>query len=88
LIAEKIIFCSKPVLSADEAARFLSMSRSTLYKKCMLRQIPHYKSATGKLLYFNRTELEEWMQSTKVSTNEEIDVQAREYINKSSRRAK
>jgi excisionase family DNA binding protein len=43
-------------LNADQAAEFLNLKKSTVYKKTMLREIPFYKH--GKKLMFRRPELE------------------------------
>ena len=65
-IAEECSYTTKEVLTSDEAARYLGVSRSCLYKWTMDRKIPHYKSPTGKLNFFNRAELEAWMQTNPV----------------------
>ena len=66
LITANIINCTKEVLTTDEAARYLGVSKSALYKWTMNRQIPHYKSPTGKMCFFNRKEVEKWCQTNKV----------------------
>lgn len=76
LITANTIFCTKEVLTSDEAAKYLGVSLSCLYKWTMSRQIPHYKSPSGKMCYFNRKEIEAWMQSCKVATNDELEQQA------------
>lgn len=76
LITANIIGTQKEVLTSEEAARYLGVSKSCLYKWTMTRQIPHYKSPTGKLCFFNRAEVEAWMQSTRVATDEELERQA------------
>lgn len=76
LITANIIGTQKEVLTSDEAARYLGVSKSCLYKWTMTRQIPHYKSPTGKMCFFNRAEVEAWMQSCRVATAEEISQQA------------
>lgn len=76
LITANTIFCTKEVLTSDEAAKYLGVSKSCLYKWTMTRQIPHYKSPTGKMCFFNRKEIEEWMQSQRVATNEDLALQA------------
>ena len=76
LITAKTIFCTKEVLTSDEAAKYLGVSKSCLYKWTMNRAIPHYKSPTGKMCFFNRKEIEAWMQSQRVSTDEELEQQA------------
>jgi len=66
----------KEVLTSEEAAKYLGVSMSCLYKWTMSRQIPHYKSPSGKLCFFNRKEIEAWMQSFKVATNDELEQQS------------
>lgn len=67
---------TKNVLSLREAAQYMDVSESHLYKLTSTRQIPHFKSPTGKLIYFNREELEEWLQSCRVATNEQLEQRA------------
>lgn len=75
-IADEIIFCQKEVLTTPEASRFLGISLSRLYKMTSARKIPHFKSPGGKFNYFNRTELENWAQSNRVSTADELNERA------------
>lgn len=79
LITANIINCTKEVLTSEEAAAYMGISKSYLYKLTMRREIPHYKP-TGKIVYFNRLELEEWLQRNKVRTDEELNQQAAAYI--------
>ena len=71
-LADRVIFTTKEVLTSDEAARYMGISRSYLYKLTMTRKIPHYKP-TGKVCYFDRRELEDFLRSGRVSMNETID---------------
>lgn len=73
---EKI--CTKTMLTSDEAALYMGISKSTLYKWSMSRRVPHFKPS-GKLLFFNRLELEDWLQRNRVSTDDEISQQAQTY---------
>ena len=68
----------KDVLTTDEAAAYLGITKSALYKLTMGRKIPFYKSA--KLCYFDRQEIIAWMKSHRVATKEELDEKAREII--------
>lgn len=86
LITANTIFCTKEVLTTDEAAKYLGVSLSCLYKWTMSRAIPHYKSPTGKMCFFNRKEIEAWMQSCKVATNEEMEQQAQQLSRKGGKR--
>ena len=81
LVTANIINCTKEVLTSVEAARYLGISKSYLYKLTARQQIPHYKPM-GKICYFNRKELEAWLQTNRVSTADEINDKANEYINK------
>lgn len=86
LISANIIGTQKEVLTSDEAARYLGVSKSCLYKWTMSRQIPHYKSPTGKMCFFNRKEIEAWMQSQRVATNDELEQQAQTIARKGGRK--
>ena len=81
LVTANTIFCTKEVLTSDEAAKYMGVSKSYLYKLTMKQQIPHYKPM-GKMCYFNRLELEQWLQSNRVSTSTEISQQAQTYCMK------
>ena len=65
----------KEALTTQEAAQYLGMEVSTLYKKTMQNEIPCY-SPYGKRLYFKRTELEKWMLQNRHATNEEMQAEA------------
>ena len=86
LITANTIFTTKEVLTSDEAARYLGVSKSCLYKWTCARQIPHFKSPTGKMCFFNRKEIEEWMQSQRVATNDELELQAQTIARKGGRK--
>lgn len=81
LITANTIFCTKEVLTSDEAARYMGVSKSYLYKLTMRQLIPHFKPM-GKMCYFNRQELEQWLQSNRVATTAEIEQQAQAYCMK------
>ena len=66
----------KEVLTVDEAVEYTGLKRSYIYKMCSERAIPHYKSKGGKATYFRRSELDEWMMATRVSTVEEVERKA------------
>ena len=68
---ETIYLNQKTVLNLDEASKFLSISKSYLYKLTHKGTIPFYKP-NGKHIYFNRLELEEWLQSNKSLSEEEV----------------
>ena len=75
----------KTVLNFNEACSYLDVSQSHLYKLTSTRQIPHF-CPQGKKLYFNRTELDVWLQRNRQSTNEEIEQEVNEKLFNSRRK--
>ena len=69
------------MLTSDEAAAYMGIAKSYLYKLTMKQAIPHYKPM-GKVCYFDRAELEEWMRGNRASTDAEISQQAQTYCMK------
>lgn len=80
-ITMRTIFCTKPLLTTDEAAAYLGISKSHLYKMTSRGEVPFYKP-NGKVCYFDRLELEEWIRSNRASTDSEINQQAQSYCMK------
>ena len=78
MATENTLFCKKEVLTSEEAARYMGISKSYLYKLTMGQKIPHFKPM-GKMCYFNRQELEAWLQRNRVATDEEISQKANDY---------
>lgn len=68
----------KEVMTLDEVAVYTGLKKSYLYKLTSRRTIPHYKP-NGKVCFFRRSELEEWMTSNPIATVEEINDRAMEY---------
>ncbi len=66
MITENIISAQKEMLTSDEAARYMGVAKSYLYKLTMKKQIPHYKPI-GKMCYFKRAELEQWLQNNRIN---------------------
>lgn len=65
-------------LNLEEAAEYLDISRSHLYKLTSKGEIPHYKPR-GKRLYFTREDLNTWMRQGRVASGDEIEAQASTY---------
>lgn len=74
-IMKMVGLASKEVLSFEEAAMYTGLSKSSLYRSTSLQIIPHYKP-NGKMIFFNRVELEQWLQRNRVKTTEEIQQEA------------
>ena len=87
LITANIIYTQKAVLTTDEAAKYMGIAKSTLYKMMMRKQVP-YSQPSGKVAYFNRLELEAWLMSNRVATADELQDRARSYCATHTRRKK
>ncbi|KAA6330780.1 hypothetical protein EZS27_020550 [termite gut metagenome] len=72
---EESLFIIKNILSFDEASDFLNLSKSYLCKLTSSGQIPHYKPQ-GKMLYFEKSELENWLRQNPIKTNQQIQQEA------------
>jgi excisionase family DNA binding protein len=81
LIKAEVVNTTKEVLTSDEAAHYMGISKSYLYKLTMRHAVPHFKPM-GKMCYFNRVELEQWLQSNRVATSVELSQQAQAYCMK------
>ena len=51
LITANIISTTKEVLTSDEAAKYLGVSKSCLYKWTMAKLIPHYKALQVRCVF-------------------------------------
>lgn len=81
---ERMLFLTKNVLSFDEASKFLNLSKSYLYKLTSGNLIPHYKPQ-GKMLFFERADLEAWLRQNPIKTQVQIEQEAQKYILSSNR---
>ena len=83
---EAAALSQKNVLTFDEAARYIGVSKSDLYKRTHLRTIPHFKPR-NKMIYFDRVELENYLKQNPIQTAEEIEAKAQTYVTLKNRRA-
>ena len=77
-IENKTYINTKEVLTSEEVSIYLGISKNYLYKLTSSRKIPHFKPF-GKMCYFNREEVEEWVQNNKISTFSEIETKSINY---------
>lgn len=68
---ERLCYVSKEVLNLEEAADFLGISKSTIYKMTHLNKLPYFKPA-GKLIFFEKKALLDWVRGAKAMSEEEI----------------
>ena len=67
------------ILTANQAAEFMGISLSYLYKLTHNRTISFFKP-NGKMVYFSEGDLIQYLTSNRVITQKEIDQQATDYI--------
>ena len=74
------------LMTTTEAARYLGLKPSYLYKLMMRRAIPYYKPG-GKLCFFAKADLDAWLTRVRVKSQSEIDSEAARYsISRESRK--
>lgn len=74
----------KEILNVEETASFLGVSKSRVYKMTHRREVPYYH--TGKYLYFKREDVLQWVMKNRISSREEIEQQAINYLAKGRRK--
>jgi len=66
-------------LTLNEAAQYLDISKSYIYKLTCSNKIPCYRPQ-GKRLYFVKSELHTWLLRNPVKTTTDIDQEANDYL--------
>ena len=77
---EDLCFTTKEILTLEEASAFLGIAKSTLYKMTHLNQLPFFKPA-GKLIFFEKKALLDWVRGAKSLSEEEIRAEAAARLN-------
>ena len=72
---EHKMYMIKEFLTIDEAADFLRISKSLLYKLTRTKEIPTYKP-NGKNIYIHRNDLNRWISQNKTLSEEELEEKA------------
>lgn len=78
---EKLLLDTKKVLTFDELVEYTGLSKSYLYKMTSSHQIP-YSKPTGKVLFFDKEKIDQWLLENHVKTQKEIEQEAMSYIAK------
>jgi len=68
---ESIRVGNKQYLSSDEAAEYLCVSKSTLYKHTHKNNITHFKP-NGKLIIFTKEDLDIWINRVRIPSNDQL----------------
>jgi len=76
---ENLLIGTKEILTFDEVAIYTGLSKSYLYKLTSTGQIAHFKPK-GKMLYFNKMDVDTFLQQNRVSSNLELETKATHYV--------
>ena len=72
---ENLCYAAKEVLNLEEAVPLSRIAKSTLYKMTHLNQLPYFKPS-GKLIFFEKKKLVEWVRGAKSMSVDEIKEEA------------
>lgn len=72
------LIAAKDVLTLSEAAAYTGYSEGYVYQLAFNKQIPHFKR--GKFLFFDKSELKEWLLEQRVPTKKETELDANKYL--------
>lgn len=75
----------KVMLTLTEAARYMDLSKSYLYKLVCWGEITHYKPG-GKRVYFHIEDILAWLQRNRIPSRDEIKRRADLHLSKSNLR--
>ena len=75
---EKLLIANKDVLTFEETCDYTGISKSYLYKLTASGNIPHSKP-NGKMIFFEKKKIINWLLQNKRKSNQEIEAEALEY---------
>ena len=79
-VLENALNVAKEVLTLEEAALFMGISKSSLYKMTHRHELPFFRP-NGKLIYFEKTELLRWMRQNRDMAEAETREAAAQKLN-------
>ena len=79
LFIEKKMYLLKEYLTVTEAADYLTLSPSLVYKLTSKHELPIYKP-NGKVIYIRRDDLNRWIAKNRVLSQEEIEAEVKKII--------
>ncbi len=82
---EKLLIANKKVLTFEETCDYTGISRSFLYKLTAAGIIPHSKP-NGKLIFFEKKKLNDWLLKNSRDSQSEINLAASVYSLNNKRR--
>ena len=76
---KNLLLSSKTVLNFNELAAYTGLSKSYLYKLTCSGGVPCYKPK-GKLVYFDKAEIDHWLLQNRKATTGELVTEANTYV--------
>jgi excisionase family DNA binding protein len=67
------------ILSLNEAAKFLKLSKSFMYKMTSQKLIVHFIPG-GKRIYFKKSDLENWLLKNRIPSGSELETNTESYL--------
>lgn len=75
---EKHIFGLKAILNVEELSDYTGFKKSYIYKLVHTNAIP-FSKPSGKILFFERKKIDEWLLKNSHKSNDEIQQEAIEF---------
>lgn len=72
---EKRVYIVKEYLTIDEVAKYLQVSKNTVYRLTSAKDITFFKP-NGKTIFIHRKDLEDWIGKTPYLSNADLERQA------------
>jgi len=76
---QTMLLNSKKVLTVNELAEYTKLSKSFIYKLTQTHRIP-FSRPNGKLIFFDREKIDQWLLSNPVNAVQDIEQIAINYI--------
>ncbi|MDM1514791.1 helix-turn-helix domain-containing protein [Myroides odoratimimus] len=78
-LEQLIISNSKEILSVEDLEKYTGFKKSYIYHLVHYSKIP-YSKPNGKYLFFQKSEIDEWLLKNKSLSDDQIQEKAREYV--------
>ncbi|MFG0592211.1 helix-turn-helix transcriptional regulator [Myroides odoratimimus] len=78
-LEQLIISNNKEILSVEELEKYTGFKKSYIYHLVHYSKIP-YSKPNGKYLFFEKSEIDQWLLKNKSLSDDQIQEKAREYV--------
>lgn len=80
-LADSLSIYSKEILSFREAAKYMGLSESFLYKLSSTRKIAHSKP-NNKLIFFKKKDLDSWLLQNPIQSAKQVEQEVEDYLSR------